>query len=362
MGTRYGWRSTEYRYAMAGIVSAGSILLRISLNPILSLRAPHALIFLTAAASTWVSGLAPGLLAIFVYELVAAWLYPVPGSFLMGGDVADVASQILRIGSSVGIALIISSLRRTQEQLQQAKAEAEQANQAKERFLAVAAHELRNPLNSIALSTSLLRRGQVPDRAVAPIDRIDRAVRALKNMVDDLADSTRISAGQFRVETAPIDFVAVLTSAIEMMKPIADARKITLMTELSVGPVIVEGDPQRLMECASNLLDNALKFTPDGGTVEIATKVASDRVQAVVKDTGRGISCEFLPHVFEPFAQADLTSGSRRSGLGLGLSIVKHIIELHGGTITAQSEGENRGATFTMTLPRSAVQPAAKVS
>ena len=345
-------RSFAARYAGALLIAVASILLRHLLDPIFVLRAPRMTTNVAAAITAWLFGFGPGLLTTALCESAAAWLYLAPAGSLWATP-ADRISLLVSTLSGIALVTIVSSLRRALAELALAKEAAEEANDAKDRFLSMTAHELRTPLNSIVLSTSLLRSGpQAPERAAAAVERIDRAARNMTEMVDELVDSARISSGQFKITPAPIDLVAVVQSAVELMRPSADAKRITLIAHTGNGPATVKGDPQRLQESVSNLLDNAIKFTPNGGRIEVSLAVLDRRVHVSVKDSGMGIDGEFLPRVFERFAQADPeTLGHRRAGLGLGLSIVKHIVELHGGTIAAHSEGRERGARFTIALP-----------
>ncbi len=345
-------RSFAARCAGALLIAVVSILLRRLLDPILVLRAPRLTTNVAAAIGAWLFGFGPGLLTIAVCESAAAWLYLAPAGTLWTTP-ADQIGLVISISSAMAVVAIVASLKQARAQLRLAKEAAEEASDAKDRFLSMTAHELRTPLNSIVLSTSLLRSGsQAPVRVAAAVERIDRAAQSMTDMVDQLVDSARISSGQFKIAPAPIDLVAVVQSAVELMRPSADAKRITLIANTGNRPVTIKGDPQRLQESVSNLLDNAIKFTPNDGRVEVSVAVLDSRVQVSVGDTGMGIEGEFLPRVFERFAQADPRTLSYRSaGLGLGLSIVKHIVELHGGTIAAHSEGRERGARFTIALP-----------
>jgi signal transduction histidine kinase len=345
-------RSSAARCSGALLIAVASILLRHVLDPILALRAPRLTTNVAAAISAWLFGFGPGLLTTALCEAAAAWFYLAPAGALWTTP-ADRIGMVVSITSAIAVVAIVASLKQTRAELQLAKEAAEQANDAKDRFLSMTAHELRTPLNSIVLSTSLLRSGsQAPERVAAAVERIDRAANTMTEMVDELVDSARISSGQFKIAPAPIDLVAVVQAAVELMRPSADAKRIMLVANTGNGPATVKGDPQRLQESVTNLLDNAIKFTPNEGQIEVSVTVRDRRVQVSVKDSGMGIEGEFLPRVFERFARADPeTLGHRQDGLGLGLSIVKHIVELHGGTIAAHSEGRQRGARFTIALP-----------
>jgi PAS domain S-box-containing protein len=235
---------------------------------------------------------------------------------------------------------------------QVARMAAEAANRAKDDFLAMVSHELRSPLNAIFGYTSLLRSGAAGIDVETATRIIERSAKTQLQIIEDLLDSARIIAGKLRIEPARMDLVPVLEAALDTVRPVADAKKIRLIASFSRIPVQVLGDPTGLQQVVWNLLTNAVKFTGENGQVELRLDSDPDTVRITVRDTGRGIDPEFLPFVFDRFRQAADTSAARRhGGLGLGLSIAKHIVELHGGTITAASEGLGRGSTFTVTLP-----------
>ena len=234
-----------------------------------------------------------------------------------------------------------------------ARASAEAANRSKDEFLAMVSHELRSPLNAILGYTRMLRsepaNREVIDYATAVVER---SAKAQLRIIEDLLDSARIITGKLRIEPGPVDLVPALEAAIDTVRSAAEAKGVALVANFGPLPEQVLGDSTRLQQVVWNLLSNAVKFTPEGGRVELRMEGAADIVRITVSDTGQGVDPEFLPFVFDRFRQAD-TSGARRyGGLGLGLSLVKYLVELHGGTITAASEGLGRGATFAVTLPR----------
>jgi two-component system CheB/CheR fusion protein len=234
-------------------------------------------------------------------------------------------------------------------QAEEAQTEAEQATLAKDRFLAVLSHELRTPLSALLLQVTLLRR-RIAEGAGTEntINAIERAARIQARLTDDLLDVSRIVSGKLDLTLERVDVVAVVREAIEMVRAMAEDRSVALETALdeSVGPVL--GDPTRLRQVVWNLLTNAIKATLEGGRVTIALDGVDGRARIEVRDTGVGITPEFLPRVFDVFSQA---KPSKSGGLGLGLAIVRHVVELHHGTVQAASVGENTGATFTVTLP-----------
>ncbi len=252
-------------------------------------------------------------------------------------------------------------------QEQQARAIAEAATRAKDDFIAVVSHELRNPLNSIIGYNRLLRQSGPLDSATQDkyLDIIEKNARRQQTLIEDLLDTARIISGKLKLDIRPLNFVRVLQDTLDAARPTAETKQITLSVELeeslSLGADIT-GDPDRLQQVIWNLLSNAIKFTPERGAVIVRLVRAAEQLQLTVMDTGNSLSPELLPHVFDRFRQADSSSTRRHGGLGLGLALVKQLVELHGGTITASSPGEGQGATFTLTLPLRAVlrsEPAA---
>ena len=233
-----------------------------------------------------------------------------------------------------------------------ARSEAERLSASKDEFLALLSHELRTPLNAILGWTQILRSGSV---ASANFDKglgvIERNVRAQTQLVDDLLDMSRIISGQMRLEVQPVMPFAFVQGAIESARPAADARGVRLEATLDPAAGPVSGDANRLQQVAWNLISNAIKFTPRGGQVQVTFERVNSNIEICVADSGIGIRPDFLPHIFERFRQADATPTREHGGLGLGLSIVKHIVELHGGTVEANSDGEGQGATFRVRLP-----------
>jgi hypothetical protein len=234
----------------------------------------------------------------------------------------------------------------------QARAEAERANHIKDEFLATLSHELRTPLNAILGWASLLHSdpGNVAE-VKAGLEVIERNTRLQANLIGDLLDMSRIVSGKIRMEATPVDLVRVVGDTIDTMRVVADEKLVTLVPPSVTSPVMVMGDNARLQQVVWNLLTNAVKFTPSGGRVEVALSGSSNRAEIVITDTGIGISPAFLPFVFERFRQEDASTTRSSGGLGLGLSIVKALVELHGGTVQAQSAGEGQGAKFRVHLP-----------
>ena len=242
------------------------------------------------------------------------------------------------------------------EDLKQAREEAETANRIKDEFLATVSHELRTPLNAIMGWTHLLTRGKLDEKTSARgLETIARNASAQNQLISDLLDVSRIISGQLRFESGVVDLIRVIEAATETIRPAADAKGIDLHLELEHAAGLVSGDSMRLQQVVWNLLSNAIKFTPKGGQVTLELKREYSSVVIVVSDTGEGINVEFLPYIFDRFRQAESTTKRLHNGLGLGLAIVRHLVEAHGGTIRASSKGRGKGATFTATLPLLAV-------
>jgi len=227
-----------------------------------------------------------------------------------------------------------------------------EANRAKDEFLATLSHELRTPLNAILGWTELMRDETMSEELGHAFQVIDRSARAQAKLIEDLLEVSRINSGKMRINPRPIELHPVIEAALDSVRPTADAKGVILQYDTVPLPGLI-GDPDRLQQVVWNLLSNAVKFTPAGGVVSVETSVdaAENLIQISVRDSGQGISSEFLPHVFERFRQADSSSTRRHGGLGIGLTIVRHILQLHEGTVRVASEGIGKGSTFTCSLP-----------
>jgi PAS domain S-box-containing protein len=238
-------------------------------------------------------------------------------------------------------------------------AEAQIANRMKDEFLAVLSHELRTPLNAIVGYARLLRGGILSgDKATRGLETLDRNATWLTQIVEDVLDVSRIVSGKIRLDVQPVELPLIVDNAVASLQPAADAKSVRLQTMVDPGVGPVAGDPGRLQQVVWNLVSNAVKFTPKKGRVQVRLERVNSHVEIVVSDTGIGIPQDFLPHVFERFRQADSGSTRKAGGLGLGLAIVRHIVEMHGGTVDASSPGEGQGATFRVRLPLMIVHPA----
>lgn len=235
---------------------------------------------------------------------------------------------------------------------QAARADAEQANRTKDEFLATLSHELRTPLSAILGWSHLVRTGKLDEPQMSrAFETIERNARSQSQLIDDLLDVSRIITGKLQIEPRPVDLCAIIEDVIEGVQPAAEAKKIRFETGLEAAGSFVSGDANRLQQVFWNLLSNAIKFTPESGQVRIKADQVDSHVRVSVSDSGIGIAPEFLPHIFDRFRQADGSTTRVHGGLGLGLSIVKHLVQLHAGQVTVESGGQNQGSTFIVSLP-----------
>ena len=247
--------------------------------------------------------------------------------------------------------LLDAERERLLQEAERARVDAEAANRAKDEFLSVVSHELRTPLAAMLGWVGVLKTGAKGDRAARALETIERSGRAQAKLIEDLLDASRMITGKLRLDLRLVDLPTVLRQAIDVIRPTAEVKGVGVEAQLdpSAGPVV--GDIDRIQQIAWNLLSNAVKFTPKRGSIRIALERGDSEVQLTVSDTGRGIAPTFLPFIFERFRQAETAEVRRTGGLGLGLAIVRHLVEMHGGSVSAASEGEGRGATFTVTIP-----------
>lgn len=235
---------------------------------------------------------------------------------------------------------------------QMARAEAETANRMKDQFLATVSHELRTPLNAIIGWSHLLKSGKLDgNTSQRALETIDRNARSQAQLIEDILDVSRMITGKLRLKKEVVDIASVINAAIDSVQLAIDSKDLNLNVTLDPAARHTVGDSSRLQQVVWNLLSNAIKFTPSGGSIEVKVQRANSNLQICVKDSGQGISREFLPHIFEHFRQADGTTTRLHGGLGLGLAIVRQLVELHGGSVTANSAGEGLGCTFTIELP-----------
>ncbi|MEH1816751.1 MAG: PAS domain S-box protein [Nostoc sp.] len=294
----------------------------------------------------------------FEYRMLAAdgrvvWLYDIVnvvrdenGPQLLHGFMIDISDR--------------KQAEQEREQLlkreQAARADAETANRMKDEFLATLSHELRTPLNAILGWTQLLRTRKFDEATTGrALEIIERNTRSLTQLIEDVLDVSRIIRGTLHLSTDRVELIPLVEAAIDTVYPAAQAKEISIKCRFDPKVEVVVGDANRLQQVVWNLLSNAVKFTPKGGRVDVQLECIESYVQIRVSDTGGGIAAEFLPHVFERFRQADSSSTRSHGGLGLGLAIVRHLVELHGGTVSAESPGIGQGATFVVSLPMKAI-------
>jgi signal transduction histidine kinase len=233
-----------------------------------------------------------------------------------------------------------------------ARGSVEVANRARDEFLATLSHELRNPLNAVLGWARLLENGRLSEeQAHRAVEIILRNVAAQARLVEDLLDLSNVVSGRMRLRVRPFDVGDVIRDVVEAMRPAAEAKQLRLTALVEAPGTLINGDPDRLQQVMWNLVANAVKFTPKGGRVEVVLRRVRSQVEVVVSDTGQGIGTDLLPHVFERLRQGDSSTTRAHGGLGIGLSLVRHLVELHGGSVAAASPGEDRGATFTVRLP-----------
>jgi signal transduction histidine kinase/CheY-like chemotaxis protein len=305
-------------------------------------------------------GLPDGTAAVLVGETIAApvrpllrEILPLFGALFRTESTAarsEVESKMAR-NAAVQATSLAAKLDATRAELQHALSAAETASRARDEFLATVSHELRTPLTSIIGWIQLLRLERDESSLSEGLDTIDRNARAQSRLIEDILDFSRINAGKLHLDVRSLDLTDVIDAAIEVVRPAADAKGVRIERVLDSEGGHVSGDADRLQQVVWNLLSNAVKFTPRGGKVLIRLERINSHCELTVNDTGQGISPKFLPYVFDRFSQADSSSTRAHAGLGLGLGIVRHLVELHGGTVQAFSRGEGQGATFAVRLP-----------
>ncbi len=264
------------------------------------------------------------------------------------------AARRERDGMVINDCILMQVRQRSQyeDEILRAKKMAEEATRAKDEFLAVVSHELRTPLTAILGWARLMKTGKLDkSAAVHALHTIERNAASQNQLIEDLLDFSRIISGKIRLDVGRVDLDSLVEAALDVVRPAAEAKGIRLQAILDPRAGPVSGDPERLQQVLWNLLSNAIKFTPKDGRVQVRLERVNSSVEITVSDTGQGISAEFLPYVFERFRQADNTTTRQHAGLGLGLAITKHIVELHGGTVRAVSPGEGQGASFILRLP-----------
>ena len=323
---------------------------------------PGACLYPAVIVSGWFGGAMSGFLSTAVgLVTLFAELPPHPGSgpivevalFALNGALVSGFCQRLR-QTRDGFAAEACRKEELQRQNAELYAEAQRANRVKDDFLAVLSHELRTPLNAIVGWSEMMRGGRLAEEMTGrALEVIHRNAQVASQLLADLLDVSRIVAGKLTLERVPTDMRVVVAAAMETLRCAADDKRLTLAAPLAAGPpLLVNGDPGRLQQVVLNLVVNAIKFTPSGGSVRVTLRRAEAGVELAVEDDGVGIPSELLPHVFERFRQGDSSTTRQYRGLGLGLNVARHVVELHEGTIAAHSEGVGRGSRFVVCLPQ----------
>jgi signal transduction histidine kinase len=273
-------------------------------------------------------------------------------------DNANVTLLLLMsfVGTSSLMTLLVAAVtterRKAEAEKSHARQLAEEASRLKEEFLATVSHELRTPLNAVVGWSKLLRSGQLDaDGTSHAVEVIERNAAAQRQIIEDLLDVSRIVTGKLRISTQPVDLLIVIHAAIDAVRPAAEAKEISISTHIGAPDSIVRADVERLQQVFWNLLANAVKFTPHGGSIDVYLERNDSLAEVRIEDSGPGVPAEFLPHIFERFSQADGSSTRKHGGLGLGLAIVRHLVELHGGTVSATNREVGSGAILTVRLP-----------
>src|SRR5215813_9767202 len=344
--------SKSLRYFVAVAATAVVFTARYLLKSALGDVAPLVMFTLSVTISAWYGGLGPGLLATALSLLLGDY-------FFIAESVAERIEEVIFLGIGASISILsqarLTLLAKRQQLLaseQDARRAAEDANRLKDEFLSTVSHELRTPLTAINGWALMLRAGRLDaEQSARALETIVRSARSQNQLINDLLDVSRIISGKMRLDIVPLKLGSVIKAAVEVVLPAAEAKGIHLSMLLDPAAETLSGDSERLQQVVWNLLSNAIKFAPNGGRVAVRLERVNSHVEIAVADNGQGIKPEFLPYVFDRFRQEDGGTSRQQSGLGLGLAIVRHIVELHGGTVHAASEGLGKGATFTVTLP-----------
>jgi signal transduction histidine kinase len=345
---------TLSRYGLAVGVAVAALGVHLALD----MTHPTVLFLVAVVLSAWLWGLGPGVAAALTGAGLKVYYVIEPvGSVRLGGD------DLVRVVTFVVAGVLVSALhhgrrRETQTQArllvleQQARAAAEGRSRANERFLAVTSHELRTPLAAILNWLSVL------ETRSADRDTVTRALRAIRQnaqmqarLIEDLLDVARIASGKLPMSMGVVDPLALVVDAVDTVRPAAESAGVAIDTRFDPRVSPVWGDAQRLAQVVLNVLSNAIKYTPAGGRIDVGLSAGEAGVRLVVRDTGRGIPSDFLPHVFEAFTQVASAAGTPGDGLGLGMAIVRELVQRHRGTIQVESLGRDRGTTVTITLP-----------
>lgn len=373
-------RSHLARYTVAVASSACAAGGGAVLQSLFGYRFPLIMFYPAIMVSSWIGGLWPGIAATLVSSGLVGYLWLAPLRAANLGTVGDSVALMLFVGIGLAISACSESMHRStarehaaRERAEQrenalresdcrlrtalageqaARAGAEEANRLKDQFVATVSHELRTPLNALLGWADMLKSNMLEDgRRERAIEAIHANAQRQAQLVDDLLDIARMMSGKLQLRRTGVNLDDEVRAAVDVVQPAADAKRIELTVAISASLPPLNADAMRLQQAVWNLLSNAIKFTPDHGVIHITVQKVGGTIEIVVTDTGQGIQSELLRSIFEPFRQGDTSMTRRTGGLGLGLSIVKYVVEAHGGTVSAESPGEGRGATFTVCLP-----------
>ncbi|HEX6213121.1 MAG TPA: ATP-binding protein [Methylomirabilota bacterium] len=353
------------RYTLAVAAPTLAVLLMLPLRSPAVESPPFVAAILLVA---WLAGFGPAVVATGLSALAIDYVFLSP-TYGFDGIYTEWPWFLVFVAVSLIIAKLAADYRRAEEarhlllrreqqsraEAERARTEADAANRAKDEFLAVLSHELRTPLTAMLGWARMLRAGRLaPDQVHHAVGVIERNIRFQAQLVNDLLDVSRITSGKLHLDFAPVDLVATIDVVLESTRPMANAKGIAVSRELGAAVVFVRGDRGRLHQIVANVVSNAIKFTPPGGRIDVRLDRTARAARVVVRDTGTGIDPALMPNIFDRFKQGDSSTTRSHGGLGLGLAIVRHLVELHGGSVEATSPGPGQGSTFTIMLPISA--------
>jgi K+-sensing histidine kinase KdpD len=345
-------RRNWLKYAIAVLTAGAAAALRSTFTPWFGDRSQLVMFYPAIMLSAWCGGLWPGIVSTAVSAALDAYLFLEPGGTFRVTHHSDKLALAIFAVTGIVISVLNENLRRVAAREQAARCEADAANRTKDLFMAAVSHDLRAPMTAALGWAEMLTTQALDERQrERAVEAIRRAMSRQTVLVNDLVDHAAILSGKLRVERKPVDVDAVVRSAVEMAEPLAAAKRLRLTLDCDDGQRIIMGDAARLQQVVSNLLANAIKFTPESGEVHARLRRADSLAEIEIHDTGRGISPEALPFVFERFWQDETTDARRSDGVGLGLSIARELVTAHGGSIQARSSGAGQGATFTVRLP-----------
>ena len=342
-----------WHYAVAMLTVAVAAATRFALDPVLGDAIPVVIFTIPVAISAAFGGFGPAIFATVISTFAAAYLFIPPYYSLRIDNSVSIGILVTFVTIGIMLSLIGRRLHQLKRQAEEQSRQLQAQLARKDEFLATLAHELRNPLAGISAAGQLLKFAyNDKERLTAVREVILRQVSHMTELVDDLIDISRLAQGLVVIDPQPVDLRDVVRNALDQTQAQIEQRRHHLKITLSQEAALVNGDSTRLIQVIANLLGNAAKYTPEGGGVQLSICINEGNIDVVVSDTGIGIDAGLLPHIFEPFVQAERQSERSKGGLGLGLAVVQKVATLHGGTISVASAGLGAGSTFTLTLPR----------